>query len=617
MLFMPESTKTAHAWAYKGMMVISVAFAFADQATDILFVVNLISSDAPRSTVTGMAALVFVLFFAFASGIKAVSGGRGIKGFFLAATGLHIMLGTWRACIDPNANLQQHLKGISDHFAAESVIEGMPLTFLALSWLYTQTQPCQFVTCDPAAIAANFPPYVHTLPPSQRLLSATEVTAMQGSTCNALPLSSDGWFTMPYSTAYQPIDRSSSFFERVIEFPLPGVTAANGTVLTTDDFSCAGWSAPDHDWLGFFQVPAFRNAWIPILSAVMGMLASAYHLTRTHTTDASTSLWALPPLAPATSAARLSAVAPAPASAAAEASISMHVLDMSPGGAVLHSADGPPNASTAPKHSASTEPAAPKHSASTEPAAARHTSVQLPTDAPALQSHTLRMRRRSVRELLNAQPDLLRVLGHVSTAYLCFAVDVVVILHLIWQLMAHTLLAAPHLSLHGVIFLGIFVLAALRAVAIAGVGSPSAWFSAWGQVLFAVVPLRITSQLMLRAAPRSCSYVSVVIGLACNAVLQALATVLVAVPSRGEGYAWRNSWRRVVTSWVLLAVHCSLVLAVFAAHRGVAARRVSVLGAVTGEGPSAAKGGGLEDDRGHAQAPTVSAGTPLQALALA
>ena len=134
---------------------------------------------------------------------------------------------TWRACRDPTADLQQQMNEVVAHFAAESLIEGIPLTFLALTWLYAQSSPCQFVTCDPATITETFPGYVLTLPDSPGPLSAAEVTALQGSSCGALPLTSDGWFTMPHelgSASKELLGRSSGFFERVIEFTLSGAS---------------------------------------------------------------------------------------------------------------------------------------------------------------------------------------------------------------------------------------------------------------------------------------------------------------------------------------------------------------------------------------------------------
>ena len=133
----------------------------------------------------------------------------------------------WRACQDPSADLQQAYAAIGGHFAAESLLEGLPLTLLAFSWLYMITDPCQFVTCDPATISATFPDHVLTLPDSPRPLSAAEVAALQGSSCSALPLTADGWFTLPYSSGRPGQDltrRATGFLERIIEFPIDGAT---------------------------------------------------------------------------------------------------------------------------------------------------------------------------------------------------------------------------------------------------------------------------------------------------------------------------------------------------------------------------------------------------------
>eukprot|EP00892_Ulva_mutabilis_P005478 jgi/Ulvmu1/3301/UM153_0013.1 len=186
--------------------------------------------------------------------------------------------------------------------------------------------------------------------------------------------------------------------------------------------------------------------------------------------------------------------------------------------------------------------------------------------------------KRSVHERAE-QPDLLRVLLHTGTVYACFAVDIVFTQHMPRHLVAHTLLAVPHLSLPAMPFLGVFVLAALRATLVVGVRS--------APMLFAFAPMRVTSHFTLRATPRWGRYASVAVGIACNVALQALATVLAAVPDRGDGYAGRSSWRREAMSWVLLAVHCGLVLAVFAGQRGMAARRGSVAGTQLLEGLSA------------------------------
>eukprot|EP00892_Ulva_mutabilis_P005477 jgi/Ulvmu1/3300/UM153_0012.1 len=79
----------------------------------------------------------------------------------------------------------------------------------------------------------------------------------------------------------------------------------------------------------------------------MGMLASAYHLTRTYTTEASTSLWAVPPRhtdPDPTATSRPSAIAPAPAH---EATVPMYVHDATPDQVQSVGAGGAADASTA------------------------------------------------------------------------------------------------------------------------------------------------------------------------------------------------------------------------------------------------------------------------------
>lgn len=65
------------------------------------------------------------------------------------------------------------------------------------------------------------------------------------------------------------------------------------------------------------------------------------------------------------------------------------------------------------------------------------------------------------------------------------------------------------------------------------------------QVLFAVVPLRVTSNAMLRAAPVWGRHGSVAAGVA-----------------RGDRYIWGNSWRRLTGSWAVFALHVAIVRAV-------------------------------------------------------
>lgn len=102
-------------------------------------------------------------------------------------------------------------------------MEGIPLTLVALLSLYTLTDPCQFVTCDPTAISNTFPNYVHMLPDSPRPISAAEVSLLHGQ-CDALPLTSDGWFTLPLEAGALGVgvDRKPGPFRRIIEFSING-----------------------------------------------------------------------------------------------------------------------------------------------------------------------------------------------------------------------------------------------------------------------------------------------------------------------------------------------------------------------------------------------------------
>lgn len=98
------------------------------------------------------------------------------------------------------------------------------------------------------------------------------------------------------------------------------------------------------------------------------------------------------------------------------------------------------------------------------------------------------------------------------------------------------------------------------------------------QVLFTVVPLRVTSQFTLRAAPRWGRYSSIVVGIASNGAIQAGITAALAAPARGDRYIWRSSWRRVSGAWLLFVAHAALVRAVFALQHRVLARRASITG---------------------------------------
>lgn len=112
-----------------------------------------------------------------------------------------------------------------------------------------------------------------------------------------------------------------------------------------------------------------------------------------------------------------------------------------------------------------------------------------------------------------------------------------------------------------------FIIALLRSVKVSmGVS----------QVLFAVVPLRVTAAATLRAAPRWGRYAAVVAGIACNVAVQALITLALTLPTRGDGFIWRMAWRRVALAWVMLGAHTALTVAVFRLkQRFVACRTIA------------------------------------------
>lgn len=436
--------------------------------------------------------------------------------------------------------MQNEFEVLNRHLASESIIEGMPVTLMALFWLYISTEPCQLVTCDAAAIATAFPPYVHTLPPSERALSAAEVTALQGSRCTVLPVTSDQWLTIEFqhgSVVNRVPHRESAFFERDIEFSIPGakqcvaqgrracpscrtppfvtrslakqlharlygtgamhagIVSTNGTALTSDDFSCAGWSVPDaQHWLGFFQTPPFRQAWIAILSAFLGMLSSAYHLTRTYTytTDPSASLWALPQvsLGPST---------------AGETSHASTLEDTCPdaadgGDALTLRLPAPEHEGCAVAEGSEVHPLPGMHVEAGEPmqgmpqhrgtASRPGGCVTWPDDSAdrgtgavrAAEASDRSARRSWVGTSLEVPPELGATLLYCVVVYLCFAADVLFFVHLGWQLVYNALLAAPHLSLIGAAFVAVLSAGCAKACVVAGVSSWRRWAAAFGQV---------------------------------------------------------------------------------------------------------------------------------------
>eukprot|EP00892_Ulva_mutabilis_P003648 jgi/Ulvmu1/1655/UM114_0024.1 len=275
-----------------------VGMVYMDKFTDVVFTLDLMRNGIPTSAAI---AAFSIVFFSVYSGARSLQRGNGLAGFILAFTGLDLGIEAWHAFTGTMDDPQQFLRDLTVHFSTQSIVEGIPLVFLAFVSLYFESNPCFFGSCDAASIAAAFPANVHTLPPSARPLSTSDLVALQGDFCADLPLTADGWMTYRSSVAWDALQmhsREKRPFESVIEFPLHGITAENGTLVTPDYFSCIGWTFPDPVWFGLLHVPPFRGSWIPILSAMMGIIAAMYNLTHHFATDPSTSLWAVMPHAP-------------------------------------------------------------------------------------------------------------------------------------------------------------------------------------------------------------------------------------------------------------------------------------------------------------------------------
>lgn len=299
-----------------------------------------------------------------------------------------------------------------------------------------------------------------------------------------------------------------------------GITATNGTVLTEDYFSCAGSSVPDpHHWLGLFQVPPFRKAWIPILSAALGILAAAYHLTRMYTTNAATSLWALQdapqppgvhattPLPVASDAHGSDAVDVCAARRATGDACILHPLplcsegdDEISGGPASCAADaaGTRACSPGPERTGMHMGPMPE-SSDIHPAAGGHgqSSLDLPDlgeggghEGVAEQRmcaaddavETGEVEGHSMRSAHAARADTRLVAAYHLVVLACFTVDLIFTLHLWWQLVAFVLMIAPHRSLHGVLILGLLALAAARAAVVSGLRPWRTWLGTWGEV---------------------------------------------------------------------------------------------------------------------------------------
>lgn len=130
----------------------------------------------------------------------------------------------WQAYHDRTKEAVERWREVAHHISLESFLEGVPLIFLAIVYINSLSSACVFATCDPAAIAREFPSHVLTLPP-RPALSADDVHAihLDGPSCGELPLTSDGWFTMDLSRLNTDfLDRPAAALERVIELEIPG-----------------------------------------------------------------------------------------------------------------------------------------------------------------------------------------------------------------------------------------------------------------------------------------------------------------------------------------------------------------------------------------------------------
>lgn len=140
----------------------------------------------------------------------------------------------WALCTAPLSHIEVHMEQVYQHFALESLLEGIPTIMLAFVWLYatSSSKGCIFATCRPSAISSNFPNHSHTLPMSPREMLSEEVAALQSGQCTALPLTSDGWFTMDWTPRNAVIhwqENTQHFLYRPVEFELKGMLRSAST----------------------------------------------------------------------------------------------------------------------------------------------------------------------------------------------------------------------------------------------------------------------------------------------------------------------------------------------------------------------------------------------------
>eukprot|EP00892_Ulva_mutabilis_P003649 jgi/Ulvmu1/1656/UM114_0025.1 len=193
----------------------------------------------------------------------------------------------------------------------------------------------------------------------------------------------------------------------------------------------------------------------------------------------------------------------------------------------------------------------------------------------------------------------------------CFSVDVLNTLHLWWLCASTHAMVAPHLDLYIANFALTIFLAGLRAFLVSSAASVRQWLFTFAQMLWCVPPLRVTSQLTLRAAPRWGPYAAIILGVGSNVLILLCVTAALVAPDRGERYIWRSSQARIAVSWAMTAVHVGLICAVFAMQRRTATLALSAqlqgsmeeagCGAATAKDGVAERESGLEMEEVHLQ----------------
>lgn len=200
------------------------------------------------------------------------------------------------------------------------------------------------------------------------------------------------------------------------------------TGSSSPSFACVGMNARHPGtWT---SLSLSRSAAVPSLSIICGILCAACHLSRTYSTDTSTSLWALPP-------------------------------DASAAGSAMATAGDPPECIAG------------------SAAGVRRSNAGarvFPEDS------TGRRSRPGVRQrALGARPRLRLLAAHHGAAFACFAVDIAFSICLWIEVVHAGFVAVPHVSLLAVQPVVVLIVAGAKAWLVVGrFGRP--WLAALGQV---------------------------------------------------------------------------------------------------------------------------------------